>query len=198
MKCQILHESKGRMRVRLLQYRMTLKQADILEYYLKKQDGVLDVKVNDRTSDAIILFDTDRDKIVSILSYFHYEENEDIVPEHTGRELSREYEDKVIYHTLKRAITRICLPLPVRSAISFIFCSIIIVPFRQDVVRIPHNNHRFSVSWDLFHFPFPADKKEYPLISGQESDQDPEKPVCGHQEDPLPVSLKAPYNQQCK
>ena len=91
MKCQILHESKGRMRVRLLQYRMTLKQADILEYYLKKQDGVLDVKVNDRTSDAIILFDTDRDKIISILSYFHYEENEDIVPEHTGRELSREY-----------------------------------------------------------------------------------------------------------
>ena len=135
MKCQILHESKGRMRVRMLQYRMTLKQADILEYYLKKQDGVLDVKVNERTSDAIILFDTDRDTIICMLSHFHYEENEDIVPDHTGRELSREYEDKVIYHTLKRTITRICLPLPVRSAISFMKCWKFIVPGVQALLK---------------------------------------------------------------
>lgn len=118
MKCQILHESRGRMRVRMLQYRMTLKQADILEYYLKKQEGIRDAKVNDRTGDAIILFDTDRMNVISYLSSFHYEENEDVVPEHTGRELSREFEDKVICHTLKRAITRVFLPLPLRSAIS--------------------------------------------------------------------------------
>lgn len=119
MKCQILHESKGRMRVHMLQYRMTLEQADILEYYLKKQTGVKDVKVNDRTSDVIVLFDTDRQNIISLLSSFHYEENTDVVPEHTGRELAREYEDKVIYHTLKRAVTRMFFPLPLRSAISF-------------------------------------------------------------------------------
>lgn len=119
MKCQILHESKGRMRVHMLQYRMTLEQADILEYYLKKQTGVKDVKVNDRTSDVIVLFDTDRQNIISLLSSFYYEENTDVVPEHTGRELAREYEDKVIYHTLKRAVTRMFFPLPLRSAISF-------------------------------------------------------------------------------
>lgn len=119
MKCQILHESRGRMRVRMFQYRMTLKQADILEYYLKEKEGVKDVRVNDRTSDVIVLFDTDRNSIISYLSSFHYEENEDIVPEHTGRELSREFEDRVICHTLKRAVTRCFLPLPVRSAISF-------------------------------------------------------------------------------
>ena len=106
------------MRVRMLQYRMTLKQADILEYYLKKQECIRDAKVNDRTGDAIILFDTDRMNVISYLSSFHYEENEDVVPEHTGRELSREFEDKVICHTLKRAITRVFLPLPLRSAIS--------------------------------------------------------------------------------
>lgn len=78
MKCQILHESKGRMRVRMLQHRMTLKQADILEYYLKKQEGIKDAKVNDRTGDAIILFDTNRCNVVSYLSSFHYEENEEV------------------------------------------------------------------------------------------------------------------------
>ena len=35
MKCKIMHESVGRVRVRLLCGRMTLQQADILEYYLK-------------------------------------------------------------------------------------------------------------------------------------------------------------------
>ena len=128
MKCQILHESKGRMRVHMRQYRMTLKQADILEYYLKKQNGIKDVKVNDRTSDVIILFDTDRQDIISLLSSFHYEENIDVVPEHTGRELAREYEDKVIYHTLRRAVTRVFFPLPLRSAISFMKSWKFIVP----------------------------------------------------------------------
>lgn len=135
MKCQILHESKGRMRVRMLQYRMTLKQADILEYYLKKQEGIKDAKVNDRTGDAIILFDTSRCNVVSYLSSFHYEENEEAVPEHTGRELSREFEDKVICHTLKRAFTRAFLPLPIRSAISLAKSWKFVVPGVQALLQ---------------------------------------------------------------
>lgn len=119
MKCQILHESKGRMRVRLIQYRMTLDQADILEYYLKGKEGIKDVKVYDRTGDAVILFDSNREDVISLLSTFHYEENKDCVPEHTGRALSREFEDKVVYHTLRRFATRMFVPLPIRSAISF-------------------------------------------------------------------------------
>ncbi len=128
MKCQILHESKGRMRVRMLQYRMTLKQADILEYYLKDQDGIKDVKVYDRTGDALILFSTTRENVISYLSSFHYEENEELVPERTGRELSREFEDKVIYHTLRRAVTRTFFPVPIRSALSLVKSWKFIVP----------------------------------------------------------------------
>ena len=56
MKCKILHESRGRMRVHALQYRMTMEQADILEYYLMGQKGVLYAKVNDRTGDAIMSY----------------------------------------------------------------------------------------------------------------------------------------------
>ena len=54
MKCKVLHESAGRLRVHIVQPRMTLRQADLLEYYMKKVDGVVDVKVYDRTGDAVI------------------------------------------------------------------------------------------------------------------------------------------------
>ena len=56
MKCKIMHESRGRMRIRMTQKRMTLEQADILEYYLRTVDGVTDVKVYDRTCDAVVFF----------------------------------------------------------------------------------------------------------------------------------------------
>ncbi len=134
MKCQILHESKGRMRVRMLQYRMTLEQADILEYYLKSQNGIKDVKVYDRTGDALIYFDTNREQIISYLSCFQYEENKEFVPERTGRELSREFEDKVIYHTLKRAITRCFFPVPIRSAISLVKSWKFIIPGLKSIL----------------------------------------------------------------
>ena len=47
MKCTILHESAGRLRVHLCCARMTLHQADVLEYYLRAQGGVRSVKVYD-------------------------------------------------------------------------------------------------------------------------------------------------------
>ena len=61
MKCTILHELPGRLRVHLCCGRMTLSQADVLEYYLRAQDGVQAVKVYDRTQDAVVLFMTPKE-----------------------------------------------------------------------------------------------------------------------------------------
>ena len=54
MKCNILHETPGRMRVHLALRRMSLREADLLEYDLKGVAGVVSVKVFDRTQDAVI------------------------------------------------------------------------------------------------------------------------------------------------
>lgn len=43
MKCCILHESQGRMRVHFCVGRMTLRQADVAEYYLRSIGGALKV-----------------------------------------------------------------------------------------------------------------------------------------------------------
>ena len=70
MKCTILHESAGRMRIRAEQKHMTLLQADILEAYLRKVDGVVEVSVCDRTRDAVICYKSSREAIKAALGSF--------------------------------------------------------------------------------------------------------------------------------
>ena len=70
MKCKILHESAGRIRVHLNCRRMTLHQADVLEYYLRNVDGVREVSVFDRTQDAVIVYRADRAALVHALAAF--------------------------------------------------------------------------------------------------------------------------------
>ena len=48
--CIIKHEIKGRMRVHLLQNRMTFGQADTLLYYLSSQKLVTGVKVREKNT----------------------------------------------------------------------------------------------------------------------------------------------------
>lgn len=117
MKCKILHESKGRLRVHLMHTRMTLAQADVLEYYMKTVDGVTDVQVYDRTGDAVIHYLCGRAAIINALSAFSYESSAVFAPEHTGRELNRAYEDKIVFTVLGRAVSRLFIPMPVRIAV---------------------------------------------------------------------------------
>ena len=118
MKCKILHESQGRMRIHTVQPRMTVEQADILEYYLKARAGVLDVKVNDRTGDAIITYEGTREGIVEALSRFSYQENAGLVPEHTGRALNREYEDKLVLTVVNRVVNILFFPQPLKRVLT--------------------------------------------------------------------------------
>ena len=67
MKCKILHETTGRLRVHLCCGRMTVSQADVLEYYLRAQDGVQAVKVYDRTQDAVVLYEAERGNIIRLV-----------------------------------------------------------------------------------------------------------------------------------
>ena len=118
MKCKILHESQGRMRIHTVQPRMTVEQADILEYYLRARAGVLDVKVNDRTGDAIITYEGTREGIVEALSRFSYQENAGLVPEHTGRALNREYEDKLVLTVVNRVVNVLFFPQPLKRVLT--------------------------------------------------------------------------------
>ena len=86
MKCTILHDLPGRLRVHLCCGRMTLSQADVLEYYLRAQDGVQEVRVYDRTQDAVVVYGGKRENVISSLARFSFAEAEamELVPEHTS------------------------------------------------------------------------------------------------------------------
>ena len=120
MKCSILHDLPGRLRVHLFCGRMTLQQADVLEYYLLAVDGVKSVKVYDRTQDAIVVYSAERERIIRALAKFAFDKAEkmDLVPEHTSRELNREFEDKLAGTVMRRCISKVFLPVPLTSAIA--------------------------------------------------------------------------------
>ena len=122
MKCSILHESAGRLRVRLHCPAMTLRQADVLEYYLRAVDGVTEVKVYDRTRDAVVCFACGRGDVIASLAAFSFPRAEamDLVPEHTSRALNREFEDKLTMTVARRIISRLFLPAPVTTALAVI------------------------------------------------------------------------------
>ena len=52
MRFIIKHEIKGRIRVHAVQRKMTMKEADILCYYLEQTPGVTKVKVYEQTGDS--------------------------------------------------------------------------------------------------------------------------------------------------
>ena len=125
MKFQIKHKSRGRLRVHMCVPRMTLRQADLLEYYLIGVSEVTDVKIYDRTCDAIIFFDGGDEecgKIIRSISVFSFEkaEKSEIVPVHTSRALNREYEDKLVFTVARRFASKLFLPMPVRAVIATI------------------------------------------------------------------------------
>ena len=120
MKCKILHESAGRIRVHLNCRRMTLHQADVLEYYLRNVDGVREVSVFDRTQDAVIVYRADRAALVRALAAFSFDtaETMGLVPDHTTRALNREFEDKLSWTVIRRVISKLFFPLPVTTALA--------------------------------------------------------------------------------
>lgn len=120
MKCTILHETRGRMRVRTMQGAMSLRQADILEAYLRQIQGITKATVYDRTGDAVICYDAPRTAIIQALASFSYANEQALAPEHSSRAMSREFEDKLIASLCWRGMKQLFIPSSVRTLITVV------------------------------------------------------------------------------
>lgn len=120
MRFVIKHEIKGRIRIHLVQKRMTLQQADILQYYLEMQENVDSAKVQERTCDATICYHGGREEVLQMVKNFTYERVD--VPEdylkNSGREMNREYKDKLVNQVVLHYGTKLLLPFSVREVIA--------------------------------------------------------------------------------
>lgn len=127
MKFKILHECKNRIRIHSYKKTMNLREADILENYLLKINGVVEAKVSDRTLNAVIYYSCDRVELINQIRSFHFNENYHLAPENTqsAREINREYQDKLFRLILTRILTNTFLPTKFKN----VYTAIKAIPF---------------------------------------------------------------------
>lgn len=120
MRFQIKHEIKGRLRVHVIQKRMSFSQADTLQYYLMEIPGVQKVKIQNRTCDVVIEYDADREALLKELQRFSYQQTEVPVDylKNSGREMNQYYWDKLVNRVILHYGTKLFLPISVRDVIA--------------------------------------------------------------------------------
>ena len=120
MKFIVKHEINGRLRIHVVQKRMTYTEADTLSWFLSNQKNVTDVKVYERTADAVICYVGSREEVLNLLKEFSYENTK--LPEHvaagSGRELNAVYQEKLVMKTVLHYGSKLFLPMPVRAVIT--------------------------------------------------------------------------------
>lgn len=118
MRATIVHESRGRMRLRLRQKNMTIRQADLLETWLKGQPWTREAVVHERTGCAIVTYTGDRETVLSALGAFTWAGAESSVtlPGHSTRALNREFQEKLVGKVAVKAAAALFLPTPLRIA----------------------------------------------------------------------------------
>ena len=118
MRATIVHESRGRMRLRLRQKNMTLRQADLLETWLKGQPWTREAVVHERTGCVIVTYTGGRETVLAALSAFTWADAESSVtlPGHSTRELNREFQEKLVGKVLMKGAAALFLPAPLRIA----------------------------------------------------------------------------------
>ena len=115
MNWKILHRSERSLRVRCEAGRLSFAQADGLEYYMMELPGVAGVKAFDRTGDAIIRFREKGDlpSILQSLAAFTFEKGIralEASERPSGRELDRQYQNRIVDSIIRRNIRRFFLP----------------------------------------------------------------------------------------
>ena len=118
MKCTILHEGKGRMRVHVENVRMTLHRADVLEAYLNHKDAIVHAAVYERTGDVVITYTGKRTAAIAILAGYKFDvaEYDALVTSADSRRLNREYQDKMFDLVAGRCLRKLFLPAPLDAA----------------------------------------------------------------------------------
>ena len=117
MKFIIKHEIKGRLRIHVVQGRMTCAQADTLCWFLGRQEYVTDAKVYERTADAVICYMGSREEVIAVLKGFSYENTD--VPENvlssSGRKLNSSFREQLITRVILHYGGKLIVPYPIRK-----------------------------------------------------------------------------------
>ena len=120
MRFRILHETPGRMRLRAEVRSMSLRQADLLEAWLRTQPDIDDVTVHERTRSVTVIYHGDRTALCRTLSGFSCQNAGQAVDlqTHSSRAMNRAYKEKLVFLVIRHFVKRLFLPIPLRRAIT--------------------------------------------------------------------------------
>ena len=117
----IVHEVPGRMRVRLPEA-LTFKQADLIQWCLKKKAQIDKVSILIRTSDIIIEYhDLSRRQLIDMLLQIDLKDQVllEKAPD-SGIEISSEYWDQLVSLIVSRVFRRVFFPVTLRDILAVI------------------------------------------------------------------------------
>ncbi len=96
---------------------MTIREADLFSYYLSSLPMVKKAVVYERTADAAIVFEGDRQELIRQILQFRCEDEtlNEIVPRDSGRALNQKYKEKLLQKAAVRVCTKLFFPAPLRA-----------------------------------------------------------------------------------
>lgn len=124
MKWNILHESRGRIRLHLNKPRLSMAEADQLQAYLADLPGVRAAVVYERTCDAVITYTGARTNELRGAAAFRFDVQAlTEVSANSPRAVNHEYQEKLVNLTLFHFARKLFLPAPIRFAYTAV-CSV--------------------------------------------------------------------------
>ena len=124
MKWNILHESRGRIRLHLNKPRLSMAEADQLQAYLAGLPGVRAAVVYERTCDAVITYTGARAEVLHGAAAFRFDVQAlTEVSANSPRAVNHEYQEKLVNLTLFHFARKLFLPAPIRFAYTAV-CSV--------------------------------------------------------------------------
>jgi len=124
MKWNILHESRGRIRLHLNKPRLSMAEADQLQAYLAGLPGVRAAVVYERTCDAVITYTGARAAVLHGAAAFRFDVQAlTEVSANSPRSVNHEYQEKLVNLTLFHFARKLFLPAPIRFAYTAV-CSV--------------------------------------------------------------------------
>lgn len=139
MKFIIKHELPGRLRIHLDKKRLSFRDADILEYCLKLQPAITEVKIYERTADAVIRYKGERNDILCLLKSFSPDKSKVQTTwlDNSSRASNAEYYEKIVTRTVVHFGKKIIMPLSIKNVMTAIKS----LKFLWRAVKtIPHKN----------------------------------------------------------
>ncbi len=104
-----------------MQSRMTPDQADLIQAWMEKQEVITKARSDERTGNVVIYYSPGaRDRVTSLISSFSYAQagKQISVPPHTTRALTRAYEERMLFHVIRRGVGRFIFPYPLRKVMT--------------------------------------------------------------------------------